>query len=272
MSIFLGQLGRLVELKCPADQQVAAEDRFTFQTTLEGRVKSQARPVGRRSWSLSTSDATTPAEQAGLLSFAGGEWGPGPFVFVSADAPVTNMLSPAASLCDPLEVPIGRALITATPPMQLPDGSWAGRSILKATGRLYIGAEATPVLPGREVTVSAVVKGVGAAVIINWRDIAGNSIASTASKVEATGSSPVRSWITAAPPENATSCRIAVNDATTQACHPAITWTGEPFDWAAGEGCPKSVIHSMSKNLTLASADPRGGRYASLSFTVTEVG
>ena len=270
MSIYLGQLGRMIEIKCPASQQVSSAERFTFQQTLEGRVKAQARPIGRRVWGLSSSAAMTPADQATILSFVNGEWGNGPFVFVSADAPVTNLLSPAAASCDPST--IANSGVTAAGPLSTADG-WAGRSFFNPNpgANMYFGSTLTPVIPGIPVTGSAYVVGDGAKVSIQFLDSTGAIISATPSPGSGVAGSTKRLNSTATPPPNAASARLFTTGSS-QAARPAITWTSVPFEWAAGEGCPKSVVHAASKDLTLASREVRGGRFASINYTITEVG
>ncbi|WP_372699425.1 hypothetical protein [Arthrobacter sp. JSM 101049] len=272
MSIYLGQLGRLVELKCPAQQQVAAEDRFSFQTTLEGRVKAQVRPVGRRTWQVGTSDATTPAQQGAIMSFLNGEWGPGPFVFVSADAPVTNMLSPDAASCAPGAFTAGPGTaVGEAGPLLTPDG-WAGRSYSNnGAGAIFHGSEQVPVIPGSKATASAYVLGAGAFVRIAWYDAAGNGLGTASSTITATAGTVVQSWITATAPAGAASAFVCSVNATASAL-PALTWTDTLFPRSDGQGCPKAVVHGASRNLVLASREARGGRYSNISFTVQEVG
>lgn len=153
--IYLGTLGRMIGIKCPASQQVQAVDRYTFNTTLEGRAKAQVQPTGRRVWDMSTSAATTPAQLSTLMQFAQGAWGPGPFVFVSADAPNANLLTPAASMCDP-----ATSLFTQGGPAELPDGTWSARSLLgDGVANVLFGNVASPVLPGQPVSIGAWVQG-----------------------------------------------------------------------------------------------------------------
>lgn len=268
MSIYLGQLGRMVELKCPSTQQVATAEGYSFEETLEGRVKAQARPNQRRTWSLSTSDATTPSQQATLLGFVNGEWGRGPFVFVSADAPVTNILSPSAASCDPS---VMDATSTASGPVMV-EGQWAGRSVKHSSGTmLSLGSEPIPVLPGKFLTFSAYVLGAGARVWAQFFSTSGNSVGSVSTAPTGTPTVMSRVHLTTVAPANAAYCLLFGIDGT-QFARPAVTWTDQLFPWAAGEGCPKAVLHGASKNLVLASRDIRGGRYASLTYTVTEVG
>lgn len=271
MSIYLGTLGRMVELKCPAMQQVNTADGFSFEETLEGRVKAQPRPIQRRTWSLGTSDATTPSEHAAVQSFINGAWGPGPFIFVSADAPVTNLLTPTAAAS--MEN-FGVTNILYTGPVNLGALGWEGRSISlddpAGTGAVF-GVDAIPLPPDGVVTGSAYVKGAAASVRLYWYDSEGAFLSFNGIADVDTAGQFVRLSITRTAPAGAASVRLVANGINT-ATRPAITWGATLYDWAAGEGCPKAVIHAMSKSLVMASRDSRGGRFANLSYTITEVG
>ncbi|GAA1337114.1 hypothetical protein [Arthrobacter roseus] len=271
MSVYLGQLGRLVELKCPSGEAQAPEDTFTFEQTLEGRVKAQSRAFrGRRRWAVDIGVAT-PADVGALMAFADGEWGHGPFLWISTDTPVTNMLTPEQASCDPSV--IYGANESAGGPVETPDG-WAGRSYVNSTpaSLMYFGFDYTPVIPGEPVTASAYVRGAGAAARLYFYDSSGNWLgAFVTSTVTATAGIVVRSWVTATAPAGAASCRVlGVN--TSQGERPAITWTDGLFEWSAGNGCSKAVIHGLSRQVILALREPGYGRYSSPSFTIQEVG
>lgn len=272
--IYLGTLGRMVGLKCPSSQQVQAEDRISFGSTLGGRRVGQIAPGNpKRAWQNQLSDASTPGQVGAVMSFINGEWGNGPFVYVSADAPGSNLLTPAAASCDPKEfIPTSGAVVTSVGPMLTPDG-WAGRSFAKNTvNGIFLGLDMVPLIPGQAVTVSAYVRGTGGAVRLFWYDAAGAQISFVTSTVTAGASDVVRSFITATPPSNAVSFRPAVNSQVTQVTRPAATWSDGLLGWGAGQGCTKAVPHGASSDLIMASRDPRGGRYSNLGFTVTEVG
>lgn len=271
--IYLGTLGRLVALKCPASQQMDLGERYSFEPTLEGRIKGQALPLQRRTWSMSTSDATTPAQQAALQGFVNGSWGPGPFVFVSADAPVTNLLSPGAAACLELTSHVG---IGPGGPVDLGPEGWEGSSIAAnypdtTSPEIFFGLGFVPVLPGVPVTGSAYIQGTEARVNLYWYAADLSPLGATPSQNVSSPAGMTRVSVTALPPTGAACCRVVAFHAT-KATRPALTWTDRAFPWAAGEGCPKAVLHGASKNLIMASRDFRGGRYANVSYTITEVG
>jgi len=265
--IYLGTLGRMIGIKCPAQQQVQSEERYTFQATLEGHRKAQVRPRNPRTWSLQTSDATTPQQALALTQFASGAWGPGPFVFVSADAPVTNMLTPAAASCSP-EMAEGYSHLSGGGPVQL-GGVWAARSLLSSSpGALLIINEKVPVLPGVPVTISAWVRGDGGYVRVSFYDTSDTVVGSASSSVKSTAGTAQRSWVSANPPVGAAYARI-VGVGVTMLALPELTWTNELLPEAEGQGCAQAVVHSASRDLVLAA--PRAV-FSNISFTVTEVG
>lgn len=271
MSVYIGTLGRLVELPYVTSASVTPADRYTFKGTLEGRVRGQAKPVGRRVWSLSASRYLAQA-QGNLMSFINGEWGHGPFVWVSSDAPVTNMLTPDVSACGPSA--LYSTAFTIGGPMVLGGGQVAGRSVISATGSgfCFFGEDRVPVIPGRPVTGSAWVLGAGAKVRLTWYGADNLSIGSTVvSAASGSAAAPVRLAVTATPPAGAVGCLVSVSGAR-QAARPAVTWTGRVFDWADGAGCPKAIVHGASKDIQSAHLDPNGFRAADMGFTITEVG
>lgn len=271
MSSYLGQLGRLVKLKCPASQSIDTAERYSYSQTLEGRVKAQVRPLSRRSWGVNVSTAT-PAEVGTLMAFAQGEWGNGPFVWVAEGAAVTNMLTPAVASCGPAAASYS-AGASVVGPLALPDGSWAGRSLLNSTpsSALYFGPPTVPVIPGRLVTASAYLVGAGAKCGVQFYTAAGVYISSASSAQAGVAGVATRLFITATVPATAASC-IVYGTLSTQGARPALTWTPQVMEWGEGQGCDKALISPPSRSLVLALDDPRGGRYTDASFTVQEVG
>lgn len=267
MTVYLGTLGRLVELWSTPSAQVQAEDRYSFTTTLEGRRKSQVRSAGRRTWSLSAQSAD-PRESASLQQFADGVWGPGPFVFVSADAPATNLLTPGAASCDPALI-IATAFISNGGPAEVEPGLWVGRSYLNTSGSINMAFSArTPVIPGRAVTGSVYVRGAAMKANISFWDAAGQFISSASSSGSGSASAWSRLSVTRTPPANAVRLSVYASGAGRGAA-PAVTWSESVLPWSDGQGCDKAVVSSSSRDLAVTGMN---GTFSNLSFTVSEVG
>lgn len=268
MTIYLGELGRLIELWSTPSAQVQTEDYYSVQTTVEGVRRAQRKPVSRRTWSVSAA-YSTPADTAVLDDFASGAWGPGPFLFVPADAPTSNMLTPQAASTDPVagmrvsDVPDG--------PLLTPDG-WAPRSI-RATepdAGLWFGNDFVPVVDRKPVTVSAYLRGAGAAVRTFWYDANGSGLGTNTSSITATAGTVVRSWMTVTPPVGAASLRVRAINAT-QGTRPAATWGTDLYPWSDGRGCLKAIVNGVSRE-SLIAGQGIGRQFENISYTVTEVG
>lgn len=265
----------MVELKCPASQQLNLEGEPTFKTTLGGRRIAFPTPgPAHRAWQNQLSDASDPQQIGAVMAFINGEWGPGPFVYVSADAPMVNVLSPAVASCAPSSVdPSKGPSNLPAGPLNTPDG-WAGRSIMSSnpTQLMRFGEELMPVIPGTQVTGSAYLRGDGASLRIYFFDAQGNEVGQYAvGAARGVAADVTRVWTTATVPAGAVSCRLRSMFAAV-GTRPALTWSDALLPWGDGQGCQKAVIHGASRNLVMASRDPRGGRYSNLSFTITDVG
>lgn len=267
MTVYLGTLGRMVELYTTPSASVVAEERYSFTTTLEGRRKAQVRPVGRRTWTWEAGFADA-SEQGVVMGFASGSWGAGPFVFVSADAPFVNLLTPEVSTCGP-EADVA-SHVSVAGPHYLGFGEWSSRSLVSSdpTIVMYFGSVRTPVLAGRKVTGSAWVSGDAATVRLVWYDAAGVFITSNTGAAAATATTTVRAHVSAFPPANAASCVLAGVNAI-RGAQPAITWTDSLVPWGDGQGCAKAVVHAVSRTLAQTSAS---GTYSNMAFTISEVG
>lgn len=278
--IYLGSLSRMVGVACPSEQRVASADRFSFQTTLEGRVVGQARPIGRRVWDLRLPVTSSPAETSKLTDFTSGAWGAGPFRFIPTEAPVTNLLPPDVAACESRENP--SVVIGDGGPMLQPDGSWSARSYLSSNPNLvmFFGVadgpgfghgHTVPVVPGGVVTGAVTVLGAGAYAQLRFYDFADELVSSVASSVLASAGTAVRSTVTAQVPSGAVSVRLVARSAV-QGSHPQVTWTDKPMEWSGGRGCTRAVV--MGGGTELVKTGHAGGdkTYEGVSFTVQEVG
>lgn len=266
--IYLGSPGRMVGLKCPVSQRVGADEGYRFVTTLEGKRKAQVMPGQRRVWDISSGRLTTPSQVATLMEFASGAWGPGPFWFVPADAPLVNLLPEEETLS-----PKASAGSEPAGPMRLDDGSWAATSKRTVAGstitwRHMVPLSDPPVLPGVPVTASAWVEGTDVSVRIQWQDNLGSLVGSSVTSQAVSSSVGTRIHVTGMPPEGAVQARMSVINAD-RATRPAVTWTDQLMEWGEGQGCPKAVVHAVSRDLVRAVP---GSMYSGLSFTISEVG
>ena len=269
--MYLGTLGRMVPIKCPTTQRVTTTDRYTFSTTLGGAVKAQVGPVGKRTWDIGLGSLTTPADVGALMDFVTGGWGVGPFVFVPADAPVVNMLTPKAAACDPAALILSSgAELLGTPPMNLgEDGVAATSAWTNGVGTVQFGGP-IHAPPGQQVTASAWVVGEGS-IRLSFVNANGSEIGTQVSPTQNIPT-PQRIWVTGTVPANAAYVRAMTTQGITQVARPAVTWTSEPYEWGDGQGCDKAIIHAASRDVTAAWDNPRTGRWSDMSFTVQEVG
>jgi len=265
--IYLGTIGRMVGLKCPSVQRVESPSRYAFSTTLGGRMKAQLLPVGDRVWDLAFGDVTTADQVSVLADFADGAWGAGPFWFISSEAPVTNLLTPAAASGD-----ADAAILYGVQggPWDTPEGLFA-RSVLYPDSPSYVYWRVNvPVLSGRRVTGSAIVQGAGGVLRLAWYDAAGAHLSNSNSGT-ASGSDPQRVTVTALPPSSAAFVRLGVSASVVRVARPQVTWTDGPVAWSEGRGCPSAVVVRGQRSLVLTDHEGRTQTLESVGFTIQEV-
>lgn len=267
--IYLGTLGRMIGLKCPSSLSTDHGDRYTMTRTLEGGVRAQARPVTARQWQLGLSDASTPADLALLQDFARGAWGPGPWIFFSAEAVNTNILTPRqAALVDREQVDL-----VAGGPVTVSDGSLAPASVIvNFAGTQSISlVRRLPVVPGAPMTFTAEVESDGTVAPKIWLafyDANGVNIRGHNGEGEVR-SGMQRVSVSNVVPENAHRAAVGPNSATMRLARPQVTWTDKaPPVFSDGRGCASAVLHGVSEGLTLT-WDTR--TYMNAGFTVSEV-
>ena len=278
MSAYIGPLGGLVELECPSDLRPTMERPFAEIVTTSGIVRQQVSQRTRRQWDFAVGVAT-PSEAAQLAAVVAGEFGYGPFWFVDPWAQVTNVMAPAASTLD-----LGSAMdppndMTPGGPVDLADGSRAGRSwvpsnpgAFRAVTYLDGALHRVPVRNGQTVTASVYASGATVDVRMQWFDAAGSVAGVTSPTTHGPGSQMQRLWHFANPPVGVHAATIQVRGAT-RVARPALTWTSFLADWHVGQGAPSVAIPaSLSQDITLATREQRGGRLASVSTTIREVG
>ena len=95
MAGYIGELGRMHKILWPTPVKVTNPTRYEVQAAPSRRWAFVTAPVWarRREWSLDVSG--TNREITGLAQLVAGAFGPGPWRFISDEAAVTNMLTPA---------------------------------------------------------------------------------------------------------------------------------------------------------------------------------
>lgn len=265
---YIGTPGRMIQIYSTPSLDESTSPQYSLQRTLEGRVKAQRRPLARRSWSM-RAEGAFPQDQAVLREFAHGAWGKGPFVFLAPDALTVNALTPSATRLEAFEASGGfpESPPVAAGPWLTPDG-WAPVSYLKDVDTtIHIEAGGTPAIPGRPVTASCYVRGVDAAVRIDWFDYADALIGSSPMGTASAGT-VIRSHVTDTPPANAAYFHVYLNHDVLQWARPAVTFTSGLREYGDGRGCRKAVVLSYEQTLRRANAQT----WADSSFTIQEVG
>lgn len=265
---YLGDLGRLVGLRCASTEQSGHETRYITRRTLGGRRVAQILPGHTRTWEASW-DLAEPTEASALAPFTTGAWGPGPWHWVPIQAQTGNLLTPRQA--DLLEV-AASTYHGASGPMQTADGTWAPHSrwvsITSGFAPLITGI---PVLPGHSITWTADVTG-GAANALGMTFYDASGAAITGGGYGGTGTSTTtRVSMTRVVPATAVAVAVGVSAGTTRLTRPQVTWTDRMVPYSAGHGCRAAVIDGASTTL-LAAWDIDHGAITSHSFTILEVG
>ena len=100
MAGYIGELGKMHKILWPTPVKVTSPTRYEVQSAPSRRWAFVTTPAWarRREWSL---DATgTNRELTGLSQLVAGAFGNGPWRFISDEAAVTNVLTPAESMLD----------------------------------------------------------------------------------------------------------------------------------------------------------------------------
>ena len=268
---YLGELGRLVPLRCASAERVQAAARYVDRVTVEGRRRVQVVPASPRTWDVSW-DLAYVDEVSALAPFLTGAWGSGSWHWVSVDAWQGNLLTPTEA--DLTGVAYNDRWSLGGP-MRRENGDWSGQSLaVSVQSGSHVVIEGIPVLPGRAVTYGADVQASDPSVAprlhVQWLDAAGGFIAHQYRGGQAKGGVQ-RVAVTFTPPANAASARLLLDGSVARYTAPQVTWTPHEVPYAPGHGCRSAVVDGMTRDLLYA-ADARRGSYSSIGFTVMEVG
>lgn len=251
MGAWMGEVGSLIELKCPASAGRSQAVDYSIETTLGGVDKAQVGRTISREWDLEVGPAH-PGATTALARFQHGMYGLGPWWFIDPWAAVSNVLTPAASMPGPTHKSWTGAGVP-TGAWQVPGMGLVRHSVIPDGGLITLG-DGTPVVPGQPLTGGAWVSGSGA-VWVQTVDAAGAIVDNVSTRVS--GTEPVR--VSATIPVvsgSAVSARLRVTDAM-QVGLPSLSWTRTAQPWAPGQGTARALVESI--DTTPAIAVPDGG-------------
>lgn len=271
---YLGSLGALVDVGCSAAVDLGAGRPARDVVTLGGRVSTQVGPRVRREWGLRLPRVSTPAQIANIQAFVHGEFGRGPWVFVSEIAMTTNMVTPQGSVFEDLGTPQGGTSANGGP-LVLSDGRRSGRSLVVESPSTQVFLprvdgvyEYVPVISGQRVSGSIWAQGSSPRLRMRFYD-ASLSLLSTVTGSPAVGAGPqVLTVEGAIVPEGAVAVLLVV-DGVSRVARPSISWTSRAQGWAIGDGAPMVHVAEVSQAPELL-LDAR--QYIDASFVVREVG
>lgn len=263
---YLGELGRLIPLRCASAESEGSGPRYSMRTTAEGRRRAQIIPASPRAWDVRWG-AATPGEVTALSDFLAGAWGVGPWHWVPIQAHQGNLLTPAEAACM-----TPGPYLAAGGPVVGADGVMTGSSYLTVDVPIWAPvAVDIPVLEGRAITFSADVLGDGniaPQLVVAFYNAAGVQV-SVSYQAGNTASGMQRVSQTRTPGAGAVSARVGVRSNVIQVARPQVTWTDSPVPFEAGHGCRAAVVDGVSQDLL--SATPFG-TFSAVGFTVMEVG
>ena len=263
---YLGELGRLIPLRCASAESEGSGPRYSMRTTAEGRRRAQIIPASPRAWDVRWG-AATPGEVTALSDFLAGAWGVGPWHWVPIQAHQGNLLTPAEAACM-----TPGPYLAAGGPVVGADGVMTGSSYLTVDVPIWAPvAVDIPVLEGRAITFSADVLGDGniaPQLVVAFYNAAGVQV-SVSYQAGNTASGMQRVSQTRTPGAGAVSARVGVRSNVIQVARPQVTWTAEARPWAPGRGADQVVIQSGSANPVVIN---RSGGHWSGSVSLIEVG
>lgn len=275
---WIGHPGALVPFIDYGSEGVSDEHAPVIQEGMGGGRRVRV-PRGRapRSWKM-TIPAAHADDVAHLRTLMAATLPP--YQLVTAEAQVSNVLTPERSTLQSLISPSGLALGGWFPIASEYQGGGAMARLnpSAAFGNLagvWVGpCPIPPIWTGRKVTASAYLataRAAGARVSLQWLAATGATMTQI-NGTYVTGMDGLRrSTVTATPPAGAAACRLYIQYAEILA-QPQVTWTDAPIpEWSLGNGADQVVPTESSRDTDLAVPDNYGLRRGDYQLAFTEV-
>lgn len=201
---YIGPLGGLLSVRCPAPSLPAARGRSSFvQRTLAGRAFVQLGALSGRQFEWTIPDAE-PSEVDNLVALFHGTWGSPPFYWYEPVSARVNMLSPESA--SPFAVDglagytklSGSGTIADGGTVTLPDGRKTAHSLALGAASTTAESPILPVIPGKMYAAWGVVTSTTSqpfTATLVYCDAAGAELGSGSGTVTTTASG-VRVWAT----------------------------------------------------------------------------
>ena len=257
MTGYVGPVARMLPLLWAEPAPVKRPTRYVTQDAPGRRWAFVSAPAAarRREWTLDMTG--TQREMHPVLQLAAGYFGDGPWWFVTDEAAMTNVLTPAQSMLQ------GVANAGA---VETVDGVSAVSVV--GGGQVTL-AERVPAIPGEPVTVS--VDAAGATVLTVQPVNSAGVAVGPAKTARADGELMQRVHATIlALPAGAHAVTITARGYTTLAC-PQMVWAEEPAAWDVGQGSDSVIIEESSSTHTGFEFYTRDW-WRNASMTIKEVG
>lgn len=260
---YIGELGRLIGLRCASTERVEAAPRYVTESTVEGRRRVQVVPVSPRSWDVQW-DLAYPEEVATVAGFAEGAWGNGPWHWVPIQAQHGNLLTPREAA---LIGYVSFSYVADGGPVRDATGAWSPRSLVVGeTGGWPALFQGLPVVPGMPFTWAMDVAGTSPRVQVDFLDVEGERVA--LESAAGSGTSMQRVALSTTVPAGAASVNVGVSGSVDRATRPQATWTSGPVAYSSGHGCRAAIITNPAEDVLLSTRDRTFTQYG---FTVMEV-
>ena len=294
MSVWIGDLGGMVETPCLSGLSVTTDDRSVHgggAGTLTGPF-TVAWGGGRRSWSC-TIGVKSPSGLAALetLAYRQHVYGVAGYRMLACDAHNTNAFTPRASLdftgwggnfsvstvyTAALEQAGGGTILYPDTPLEARTPIEGGPPVTQvesvaaitvtAASSATLTSPIVPVRPGHPVTLG--IFGQGSVLLrARWVDAAGNDGALATVTPSVTHAGLQRVAGSAIAPANAAGVRLVVSGGIRYAW-PSITWTAGPRRFATGRGAESVHLSPVDESVIMAT---REQQLSGFQYTIREV-
>lgn len=257
MAGYIGELGRMHKVLWPTPVKVTNPTRYEVQTAPSRRWAFVTAPVWarRREWSLDVSG--TNREITGLAQLVAGAFGPGPWRFISDEAAVTNVLTPAESMLD--GIANGGYV----------DGVGGPAAASCVGGGEVIIASSVPVPDGSPVTVSVDTAG-DTVLTLQPVNAAGRPVGNA--RVERARRQVMHRLQVTIPvfPAGAVALKVTASGYRTL-CRPQVVWLASCPRWDMGAGADSVIVEETTTTYTEHEFWTQD-TWRTMSLTIREVG